>query len=138
MASISDIPPTLVDEEGPRLMRKQKVLIVDDEHLIRLSLRKAIANEGCNVFTAASGMEALILFAQQKPDVVILDIRLPDTNGLVLLKMIKKLRPATTVIMATACIDAVSVDLAAKTGADDYLEKPFSLERLKSLVRCGR
>src|SRR5690242_11686476 len=85
---------------GPE-RQKTKVLIVDDEYLIRYTLQHVIEEEGFAALTAETGMQALRLFEEQKPAIVILDIHLPDSNGLTLLKAIKENSPSVTVIMAT-------------------------------------
>ncbi len=90
---------------GPGRETKKKVLLVDDEYLIRYSLKKLIEQEGYEVFAAASEHEALRFFEERKPDVVILDIHLPDANGLVILKTIKEISPSAIVMMATGCPD---------------------------------
>lgn len=68
---------------------KKKVLIVDDEFLIRYSLQNLIEGEGFTVITADSGLHALKYFEEEKPEIVVLDMRLPDTTGLTLLKTIR-------------------------------------------------
>ena len=123
---------------GPGRETKKKVLIVDDEYLIRYSLQKLIEHEGFEAFTAGSGHEALCLFEERQPDIVILDIGLPDTNGLALLRTIKEMNPSAIAIMATGSPDAQGSVEAMKMGALDYLEKPFSMEHLKTLMRAGK
>ncbi len=113
---------------------RQKVLIVDDELLIRYSLQNLLEREHFKAITADSGLHALKLFEEEMPDVVILDIRLPDTNGLTLLKTIKEIKPSVVVIMITACPDIQNSVEAMKMGALDYLEKPIDFEKLKSLL----
>ncbi len=88
--------------------------------------------------TAGSGHEALRLFEEQKPDIVILDIRLPDSNGLSLLKTIKESSPSVATIMATGCPDAQSRVEAMKMGALAYLEKPLDMDNLKALMRSTK
>src|SRR5512135_43655 len=112
----------------------RKVLIVDDEYLIRYSLQRLIEREGFSVITADSGLQALQQFEQEKPDIVILDIRLPDANGLNLLKTIKEIDPAVTVVMVTACPDIHSSVEAMKMGAFDYLDKPIDLDKLTNIL----
>ncbi len=114
---------------------RKKVLIVDDEYLIRYAMRKLIEYEGYSAFTAGCGDDAFRLFNEQNPDIVILDIHLPDTNGLALLKTLKEISPSVTVIMATGCPDAQGSVEAMKMGALAYLEKPFSIDTLKTLMR---
>jgi two-component system, NtrC family, response regulator AtoC len=113
---------------------KLKVLIVDDEILIRYSLQRVIEREGFSIVTADSGLEALRQFEQEKPDIVILDIRLPDTSGLILLKTIKEIRPSVTVVMVTACPDIQSSVEAMKMGAFDYLDKPNDIDKQLNIL----
>jgi two-component system nitrogen regulation response regulator NtrX len=113
---------------------RKKVLIVDDECLITYVMQRLIENEGYSAFTAGCGDEALRLFNEQKPDIVILDIHLPDTNGLVLLKTIKNISPSVVVIMATGCSDLQNSAEAMKMGALAYLEKPVSIDTLMALM----
>jgi two-component system, NtrC family, response regulator AtoC len=113
---------------------KPKVLVVDDELLIRYSLQRLIEREGFPVITAESGLQALQQFEQEKPEIVILDIRLPDANGLNLLKTMKEISPAVTVVMVTACPDIRSSVEAMKMGAFDYLDKPIDIEKLTNIL----
>jgi DNA-binding NtrC family response regulator len=113
---------------------KPKVLVVDDELLIRYSLQRLIEREGFSVITAESGLQALQQFEQEKPEIVILDIRLPDANGLNLLKTMKEISPAVTVVMVTACPDIRSSVEAMKMGAFDYLDKPIDIEKLTGIL----
>ena len=113
---------------------RKKVLIVDDESLIRYSLQNLIEREGFPVITADSGLHALKQFEEEKPEIVILDIRLPDSNGLTLLKTIKEINPSVTVVMVTACPDIQSSVEAMKIGAYDYLEKPIDFDKLTAIL----
>ena len=122
----------------PRRRRRKKVLIVDDEYLIRYALQILLEDDGYSAFTAGCGDDALRLFSEQKPDIVILDIHLPDIDGMVLLETIKEIRPAAAVIMATACPDVRSSMEAMKRGALDYLEKPVSIDHLKALMESTK
>ena len=117
---------------------KLKVLVVDDELLIRYSLQRLIEREGFSVLTAESGLQALQQFEQEKPEIVILDIRLPDANGLNLLKTMKELSPFVTIIMVTACPDIRSSVEAMKMGAFDYLDKPVDIEKLTGILNTLR
>jgi DNA-binding NtrC family response regulator len=118
--------------------KKKKVLIVDDEYLIRYSLQHLIEDEGFATFAADSGLNALRLFEEQKPEIVILDINLPDSNGLTLLKTIKDINPHAIVIMITACAEVQSSVDAMKMGALDYLEKPIDIEKLKTILAAEK
>lgn len=112
-----------------------KVLIVDDESLIRYSVKKFVEGEGFLSVTADSGVHAIRHFEETQPEIVILDIRLPDTNGLTLLKAFKEAAPQTAVIMITACADIRSTVEAMKLGAADYLEKPIDFDKLAELLK---
>jgi DNA-binding NtrC family response regulator len=114
------------------------ILIVDDEFLIRYSLQSLLQEAGFNVDTAATGAEALERLKKQKPYAVILDIRLPDMNGLAVLEKIRSLDPSIKVIMITASPDIPSSVEAMKMGAIDYFEKPIDLEKLKSALRAAQ
>jgi two-component system, NtrC family, response regulator AtoC len=131
MSDLSLKMPSQVTRQQPD---KLKVLLVDDEMLIRYSLQRLIAREGFAIVTAESGLEALRQFEQERPDIVILDIRLPDTSGLTLLKTIKEIRPSVTVVMVTACPDIQSSVEAMKMGAFDYLDKPIDIEKLMNIL----
>jgi DNA-binding NtrC family response regulator len=135
MSDPSFLPHSSAVLNGPCREAKKKVLIVDDEYLIRYSLKKLIEREGYAAFTAGTGHEALRLFEEQRPDIVILDIRLPDSNGLSLLKTIKESCPSVAMIMATGCPDVQSNVEAMKMGALAYLEKPVDMDSLKTLMR---
>ncbi len=138
MTDMTCLSCSLDPGSGARAKTKKKVLIVDDEYLIRYSMQKLIEPEGYEVFTAASGHEALHIFEERKPDIVILDIHLPDTNGFALLKTVKEASPSSVVIMVTGCPDAQGMAEARKMGAFAYLEKPVNTEHLKTLVAGGR
>ncbi|MGE5174233.1 MAG: response regulator [Betaproteobacteria bacterium] len=115
---------------------KKKVLIVDDEYLIRYSMQILIGHEGYEALTAESGLEALRLLEEHKPEIVILDVHLPDSNGLLILKTIKEISPSATVIMVTGCPDIESSVEAMKMGALNYLEKPINIDELKALMHA--
>ncbi len=115
-------------------MRK-RILVVDDEKLVAWSLGKALSEAGYSVETALSGTEAKKRFENFAPHVVLLDVRLPDANGLELLKEFKEQDDDIIVVMITAFADADSAVRALKDGADDYVGKPFDLENIKHIVK---
>ncbi len=110
------------------------ILIVDDEDLIRISLQRLLRQQGFTVSTAGTALEALQRFEADRPEIVILDIRLPDSNGLQLLRTLKENRPSVAVIMITANPEIQNSVEAMKSGAYDFLEKPIDLERLRSII----
>lgn len=116
-----------------------RVLVVDDEALLADLLSSALRYEGWDVTTATTGLAAVRAAAETGPDVVVLDIMLPDIDGLEVLRRIRKDRPTVPVLFLTAR-DSVADRVAGLTaGGDDYVTKPFSLEevvaRLRALLR---
>src|SRR3972149_8304432 len=115
-------------------IHNKKILVVDDESLIRYSLKSFIEGEGFIAITADSALNALKCIEEANPHIVILDINLPDSNGLALLKTIKETNPRIIVIMITGCADVQSTVEAMKRGALDYLEKPIDFDKLKAIL----
>ncbi len=111
------------------------ILVVDDEKLLRWSLRQKLEAAGYHVVEAENGEAAARSFQEDCPDLVTLDIRLPDTNGLKVLLGIKKQSPETPVIMITAYGVVDDAVKALQIGAYDYLEKPINFDRLLHSVR---
>ncbi|MDD2558216.1 MAG: sigma-54 dependent transcriptional regulator [Desulfuromonadaceae bacterium] len=112
-------------------MAQQKVLIVDDEKMVCWSLAETMKAAGYAVETASTGAEAVEKFNTFTPDLILLDISLPDANGIELLRRFKKERPATGVIMITADAHLDSTIKALQGGADDYVGKPFKLDHVE-------
>jgi two-component system response regulator AtoC len=111
-------------------MTNAHILIVDDQESIRHFIEKAMLDEGYQVSTAGEGREALTLVSENLPDLVLLDLRLPDTHGLDVLKKLKEDDPDLQVIIMTAFGDVESAVRAMKLGAHDYINKPINLEQL--------
>jgi len=116
--------------------KKSKILIVDDE--IQLTtLFKFYLEEHTDyeIFTANSGNAALKLVEQHRPDLVLLDIIMPDMNGLECLKRIKLIAPALPVSMVTAIWEAETEQRAMQAGAYDYVLKPVDINYLKMALQ---
>ncbi len=114
-----------------------KILIIDDEPLLRGSLEIALKESHYEVLTASSGEEGLEEFQRSRPDLVLLDHWLPGINGDEVLRRIKEVSPETPVIIMTA---QGSIEMAVnsmKMGAFDFLVKPFELEQLEDLIKKG-
>ena len=107
---------------------------MDDEKLVCWSLREALTDGGFLVKTAMSGAEAREIFEEFSPDVVLLDIRLPDANGIDLLEEFKGRNEDVIVVMITAYADADSAVKALKAGAEDYVGKPFDLDEIQHIL----
>ncbi len=111
------------------------VLVVDDEALTLRTISRGLTTEGFEVFTAGSGEEALKIFEEEKPDLVLLDIVLPGIDGVEVLRQIKAAAPASIVVMMSAYHMVDRAVEAMKLGAFDYLIKPFHLTDLSSTLR---
>lgn len=121
--------------DGKSFMRKiQKILIVDDEAPFRTALHRFLERDYL-VFEADTGGKGYQLALQEEPDLILLDIGLPDTNGLEMLPRFKELRPSPTVVMVTAYEHVKDVVLSIKQGAFDYLVKPVDLDEFELTVQ---
>jgi len=107
-----------------------RVLIVDDEELIGELLSDYLKEKGFEPFSIVSGEEAVKYVKRLRPHVVLLDIRIPDMNGLDVLQQIHELDPTVAVIMITGMHDEETARQALKLGAVDYIAKPIDLEYL--------
>ena len=112
----------------------KKLLIVDDEAGIIEEVKAFFEEEGYTVHTADTGKEGIDALTQFQPDLVILDMKLPDMSGLQVLKYCKENYPATKVIVNTGYVDQAIFDEAERLGRDSFLSKPFNLEHLKAEV----
>jgi DNA-binding NtrC family response regulator len=115
-------------------MPKDKVLIVDDEDLIRWSLRQKITNWGYQVAEAPDGKSAIEALEKEEPDLILLDIRLPDMNGLDVLRAVKEKEPRVVVIMMTAYGVLEDAVTALRLGAYDFVAKPLNFDELSVTV----
>ncbi len=116
-------------------MRERRILVVDDEKLVCWSLNQMLTEAGFAVQTAMSGADAREKFKNFEPEMVLLDVRLPDANGVELLGEFKGQDEEVVVIMITAYADADSAVNALKQGADDYIGKPFDLDNILHIVQ---
>src|ERR671930_2528021 len=111
------------------------ILLVDDEESVQKLLAYPLEREGFRVLQARDGEEALARFAEERVDLVVLDLMLPKVDGL---EVCKRLRAASSVpiIMLTARDDELDKVLGLELGADDYITKPFSIREFRSRVRA--
>lgn len=107
------------------MSEKTKVLIVDDQEVVRLSYLRSLGSEHCNVHVAASGEEALQAMQQRKFDLVLLDLRMPGMDGMEVLRTIKQMWPDTQVVIITGYPTVETAKEAVRLGAHDYLAKPL-------------
>jgi len=120
--------------KGAGIMNNSTILIVDDERGVRQSFNMVL-KEQYRLFFAENGAAALELFKQKHVDLVLLDILLPDLDGLVLLKELKESEPQTEIVMVSALKEISSAVRAMKLGAFDYITKPFEVDELLSVVK---
>ncbi len=118
-------------------MSKANVLVVDDQDSIRHFVRKALEDEGYQVQTTASVGEGRAAFEANLPDIVLLDLKLPDGSGLELLREIKRVQPEVVVILMTAFGEVETAVEAMSGGAFWFVKKPFQNEELLALVGRG-
>ncbi|NLG96787.1 MAG: response regulator transcription factor [Chloroflexi bacterium] len=111
-----------------------KILLVDDEPVILESLSYSLDREGFEVQVASDGAQALDLFNSSKPDLVILDIRLPEIDGLEVCRRLRAISPVP-ILMLTALGNELDRVVGLEVGADDYLPKPFSFRELLARIR---
>ncbi|GLI53869.1 response regulator [Thermodesulfovibrio yellowstonii] len=111
-------------------MEKLKILLVDDEVDFVTTLSERLSMREYDVKFATSSIEAMPLFYSCSPHLIILDIRMPEMNGIEFLKLIKKINPAAEVIMLTAYGDVKYVEEAMKEGALEYIIKPIDIKEL--------
>jgi DNA-binding NtrC family response regulator len=118
------------------MRNKQKILIVDDEKPFRNALRRILEKDHL-VLEADSGDAGLQAASQEEPDLILLDIGLPDASGLDVLPRLKELRPSPTVVMITAYEQVKEVVMAMKRGAFDYLVKPVDLDEFELTIQSA-
>jgi two-component system response regulator AtoC len=116
-------------------MAEERILIVDDEYLIRWTLQQNLEKEGYEILLAESGEEALEKLQKEVPDLVLLDIQLPGMDGFEVLEKILEMDRDVVTIMLTAYEDVDRVVRAMRSGAFDYITKPFNLDKIRLSVR---
>jgi len=108
----------------------RRILVVDDEDEIRQSLRGVLSDEGFAVEEAGDGRRALEMVRAARPDLVVLDVWLPEIDGIALLEQIKALHPDLPVVIICGHANIEAAVRATRLGASDFIEKPFSIEAL--------
>lgn len=116
------------------MKKKAKILVVDDEAIIRESLRDWLGDVGYQVLIAESGSQALEIIQKEKPVILITDLVMPGMDGIELLRRAKEISPGIEVIIITAYGSIPTAINAIREGAYDYIEKPFCPERAEILI----
>lgn len=115
----------------------KNILIVDDAMFMRTILKGILIENNYNVYEAGSGTEALQKYKELKPDLVTMDITMPEMDGIQTLKMIKEADPNAKVVMCSAMGQQPMVLEAIKSGASDFIVKPFQADRVLLAVESA-
>jgi DNA-binding NtrC family response regulator len=116
-------------------MSKGKILVIDDEDIVLISCQRALGAEGYEVKIVKSGVEGLKAIENEGFDVVLTDLKMPDVDGIEVLRIIKEIKPSVEVIIMTGYQTVETAVKAIKLGAYDYIEKPFTPEQISSVVK---
>lgn len=116
---------------------KEKILVVEDDQSILIGLIDLLKSEGFKTKEAKNGKDALFLYNNEKPDLIILDIMIPEKNGYEVCKEIRKNDQLTPIIMLTAKGQEIDKVVGLELGADDYIVKPFGIHELLARIRAA-
>lgn len=116
-------------------MHKTKLLIVESHEGLRAGLLSVLSQEGYEVLAAQSGQEGLAILSQERPSLAIIDMELPDIQGIEIFRRFKETLPETEVIMIASHGTIQAEARSIKTGGFDVLEKPLNLERLMTAIQ---
>ena len=116
-------------------MARSRILVVDDERMIRWSIQQALSKDGHAVAAVETGEEAVAQATDEMPDLVFLDITLPGIDGIEVLRRLKAIDSSVAVVMVTATDDLKTAVEAMRLGAYDYVSKPFDLDRLRVIAQ---
>lgn len=124
------------------MSQRPKVLVIDDEPGVRELISEALSLAEINAVQASDGLEALSFLRRERFDLLILDINMPKLDGLALLEKLRTEGMSVPVLMLSARADKADINQGLRTGADDYLTKPFSIEelvlRVKAIMRRSK
>jgi two-component system OmpR family response regulator len=124
------------------MSERPKVLVIDDEPGVRELISEALSLSEINAVQAADGLEALSFLRRERFDLLILDINMPKLDGLALLEKLRSEGMSVPVLMLSARADKADINQGLRTGADDYITKPFSIEelvlRVKAIMRRSK
>ena len=114
-----------------------RVLVIDDEPPIRKLLRVGLSAHGYQIVEASSGKMALELLGEQRPDLIVLDLGLPDMQGHELLRVVRERNDSVPIVVLSSRDDEASKVQALDSGADDYVTKPFGMDELLARMRAA-
>jgi len=116
------------------MKKKAKIIVIDDEAIIRDSLREWLGEVGHQVLTAENGAQALEIIEREKPNIAIVDLVMPGMDGIELLNKAKEIAPRLEAVIVTAYASIPTAIAAIRAGAYDYVEKPFCPEKMELLI----
>lgn len=112
-----------------------RILVVDDAAFMRMRLKNVLGEQGHEVIEAANGVEAVEIYERERPDLVLMDITMPEMDGITALRAIREKDPDAKVVICSALGQERTVIEAIKSGAKDFIVKPFQPERLVEAVK---
>lgn len=113
----------------------EKILIVDDQYGIRVLLNEVFNKEGYKTFQAANGIQALDIVKNQRPDLVLLDMKIPGMDGIEILKRMKIIDEGIRVIIMTAYVELDMIQESKELGALTHFAKPFDIDEIRDAVK---
>jgi len=114
--------------------KKVKILICDDSSLIRKQLKDLLLKMNCEVIEAVNGKEVVTIYQETRPDVVFMDIVMPEADGLEALKDIKAYDQGAKVVMLSSIGTSTKLIQALKNGAMDFIQKPYTAEQISKVI----
>jgi len=118
-------------------MNRETILVAEDDRHLREGLVDTLEAEGYRVLAACDGAEALTLFGEQHPDLVLLDVMMPEINGYDVCRRLREQDRRTPVLMLTAKGEEIDKVLGLELGADDYITKPFGVHELRARIAAA-
>ncbi|MGR6064756.1 sporulation initiation phosphotransferase Spo0F [Bacillus velezensis] len=116
-------------------MMNEKILIVDDQYGIRILLNEVFHKEGYQTFQAANGIQALDIVTKERPDLVLLDMKIPGMDGIEILKRMKMIDESIRVIIMTAYGELDMIKESKELGALTHFGKPFDIDEIRDAVK---
>lgn len=117
------------------MFRNVKALICDDSMLVRKKLKELLEELECEVAEAANGEQAVTIFQEKNPNIIFMDIVMPQVDGLTALKKIRELDPAARIVMLSSVGTSGNLLEALKLGASDFLQKPYTREQIIKVLQ---
>lgn len=123
-------------KSGGDILSSKKLLIVDDQYGIRILLNEVFQKEGYQTFQASNGMQALQIVEQDRPDLVLLDMKIPGMDGIEILKRLKDIDQTIEVFIMTAYGELDMIQQAKDLGARTHFAKPFDIDDIRAAVKA--